>query len=170
MTIERYLKFSNRWHWYNNKLQNCSRKLSNQQKDFQHKLSKKLIQNTKAQTLILGDINVKEMCSTNNLSYILGINRSTSNSGVIGRFRGFLTYKANLKSKPVIRISESRTSKRYYYCGNKENRRLSERIINCDKCGIVIDRSQCKCEYLTKIFSTLFAITRTPFGRATPFE
>jgi putative transposase len=36
-----------------------SRKLSNQKKDFQHKLSKAMVENTIAKTIIVGDLDVK---------------------------------------------------------------------------------------------------------------
>ena len=38
-----------------------SRKKANQVKDFQHKLSKTMVENTKANTIIVGDLNVQQM-------------------------------------------------------------------------------------------------------------
>ena len=61
------------------------------------------------------------------------------NTGALGRFAGFLTYKAQRVGKKVIRISERETTKRCCYCMKKKNRKLSERTIHCD-CGLVIDR------------------------------
>jgi putative transposase len=37
------------------------KKSANQRKDFQHKLSRKIVENTKANTIIVGDLDVKEM-------------------------------------------------------------------------------------------------------------
>ncbi|NHJ86805.1 MAG: IS200/IS605 family element transposase accessory protein TnpB [Asgard group archaeon] len=54
-------KYSNRWHWYNDKLKKIFQKQTNQRKDFQHKISKKIIENTKAHTIIIGDLNAKQM-------------------------------------------------------------------------------------------------------------
>ncbi|MFX0163664.1 MAG: hypothetical protein ACFE68_10130 [Candidatus Hodarchaeota archaeon] len=34
-------------------------------KDFQHKLSKKLVENTRANTIIIGDLNVKNIANSN---------------------------------------------------------------------------------------------------------
>jgi putative transposase len=135
-------KLSNRWHWYNEKLKKIYKKQSNQQKDFQHKISKKIIDNTKANTIIIGDLNPKNMSQKRKGDNKIkrSLHRSTFNSGVISRFTRFLTYKAEKVGKKVIRISEKRTTKRCCYCGKKEHRWLSERVINCDKCGLVIDR------------------------------
>ncbi|HUU79384.1 MAG TPA: transposase [candidate division Zixibacteria bacterium] len=135
-------KYSNRWHWYNQKLQKIVKKQSNQRKDFQHKLSKKIIENTKANTIIIGDLKAKEMSQKRkgDKKNKRSLHRSNHNSGVIGRFARFLTYKAEKVGKKVIKISERRTTKRCCFCGKKEQRQLSERIIKCDKCGLVIDR------------------------------
>lgn len=134
-------KYSNRWHWYNNKMWKMIKKQANQTKDFQHKISKKIVENTKANTIIIGDLNVKAMSKSkkNDKKNDKSLHRSIQSTGSMGRFARFLTYKAEKVGKKVIRISERRTTKRCSYCMNKENRALSERIISCD-CGLEIDR------------------------------
>ncbi|MHA1123809.1 MAG: RNA-guided endonuclease InsQ/TnpB family protein [Candidatus Heimdallarchaeota archaeon] len=134
-------KYSNRWHRYNDKMWKMIRKQANQKKDFQHKVSKKIVENTKANTIIIGDLNVKAMSESkkNDKKNDKSRHRNMQSSGSIGRFAGFLTYKAEKAGKKVIRISERRTSKRCCYCMKKENRKLSERTINCD-CGLELDR------------------------------
>ncbi|MCE7744729.1 MAG: IS200/IS605 family element transposase accessory protein TnpB [Candidatus Heimdallarchaeota archaeon] len=134
-------KYSNKWHWYNDKLSKMIRKQTNQQKDFQHKTSKKIVENTKANTIIIGDLNSKDMSrkKKGDKKNDKSRHRSMQNSGSIARFARFLTYKARKVGKKVIRISERNSSKRCCYCMKKENRKLSERIIICD-CGLVIDR------------------------------
>ncbi|MGC9778043.1 MAG: IS200/IS605 family element transposase accessory protein TnpB [Candidatus Heimdallarchaeota archaeon] len=139
---DRCLKGSNRWNWYNYKMTAIIRKQTNQQKDFQHKISKKIIEKTKAQTIIIGDLSVKQMVKKirgdrkNNRS----LKRTMQNTGCLSRFTRFLTYKAELAGKKVIRISEKRTTKRCCYCMEKKARHLSERIIFCEKCGMSINR------------------------------
>ncbi|MCK5159862.1 MAG: transposase, partial [Candidatus Heimdallarchaeota archaeon] len=54
-------KYSNKWHWFNDKMWKMIKKQANQRKDFQHKVSKKIVENTKANTIIIGDLNVKVM-------------------------------------------------------------------------------------------------------------
>ncbi len=134
-------KYSNKWHWYNDKLSKMIRKQANQQRDFQHKTSKKIVENTKANTIIIGDLNSKDMSrkKKGDKKNDKSRHRCMQNSGSIARFARFLTYKAKLVCKRIIRISERNSSKRCCFCMKKENRKLSERIIICD-CGLVIDR------------------------------
>ena len=44
-------KGSNKWQFYNNKLRKQQRKLVNQMNDFQHEVSKKIVENTRANTI-----------------------------------------------------------------------------------------------------------------------
>ncbi|MBN1327883.1 MAG: transposase [Candidatus Heimdallarchaeota archaeon] len=136
------IKFSNRWYWYNDKLKKIISKQKHQLKDFQHKMSKKIITNTQANTILIGDLKVKEIHpkENGNKKSDRTMRRNQLNSGNISRLAGFLTYKAQKVGKKVIRISERRTTQRCCFCGKKEQRMLSERIIHCDKCGLVIDR------------------------------
>ncbi len=69
------------------------------------------------------------------------LNHSIQNTGFLGRFVQFLTYKAKKVGKRVIRIDEAQTTKRCCVCGKVRDRRLSERIIQCD-CGTSFDRDQ----------------------------
>jgi len=135
-------RYSNRWNWYNEKLKKIQRKQTNQQKDSQHQISKKIVENTKANTIIIGDLNAKDMSKKRKgeKKNKKSLHRSVHNSGVIGRFARFLTYKAERVGKKVIRISERRTTKRCCYCGKKEQRKLYERTIKCENCGLTIDR------------------------------
>lgn len=134
-------RYSNRWHWYNKKILNMCKKEANQNKDFQHKISKKIITNTRANTIIIGDLAPEEMSKRRrrDKKSDKSRHRSINNSGSIGRFARFLTYKAQKVGKKVIRISERNTTKRCSFCGQKKDRKLSERIIRCD-CGLIIDR------------------------------
>jgi transposase len=69
------------------------------------------------------------------------LNHSLQNTGSMGRFARFLTYKAKKIGKRIIEIDESDTTKTCYNCGKKENRKLSDRVIHCD-CGNVIGRDK----------------------------
>lgn len=141
-------KHGKKWMFYNKKLVKQKRKLANQMKDFQHKVSKKLVENTRANTIIIGSLDVKRMathkhCTGNsrrNKAY-KALHHSLQNTGSMGRFARFLTYKALKVGKRVIAIDESFTTKACYHCGRIRNRTLSDRTIQCD-CGIVIDRDK----------------------------
>ncbi len=154
-------KYSNRWHWYNNKLGKMIKKQANQRKDFQHKVSKKIVQNTKANTIIIGDLNVKVMSKSEkkDKKNDKSRHRNMQSSGSLGRFAGFLTYKAVKVGKKVIRISERDTTKLCTYCMNKENRLLSERTISCD-CGLEMDRDTSSAGTQMQRFLALLALSR----------
>ncbi len=142
-------KKSRRYLRINNAVKRMSRKKTNQVKDFQHKLSRTMVENTKANTIIVGDLDVKQMAQPKvkngkkqrKTKQKKGLNRSTQGLGNLGRFTQFLTYKAELIGKRVIRIDEKDTSKKCCYCGNKHNMPTSVRVMSCD-CGNNIDRDR----------------------------
>ncbi len=141
-------KYSNKWHFYQSKWLKMRRKLVNQMRDFQHKISKVVVTNTRANTFIVGDLAVKDMARKKRTSgcrqqdaSARTLNHSLQNTGFLGRFVEFLTYKAKKVGKRVIRIDEAQTTKRCCVCGQVRTRRLSERIIQCD-CGTPFDRDQ----------------------------
>ena len=120
-------------------------KCANQLKDFQHKISKQIVENTKANTIIVGDLNVKQMARKKKTTTPRQnkanktLNHSMQNTGSLGRFVQFLTYKAQKIGKRVIRIDESYTTQTCAKCGKRVKRPLSERDIICD-CGHRMDR------------------------------
>ncbi len=139
-------KYSHRWYRYTTKLNKMKRKCAHQMRDYQHKISKKIVSNTKANTIIIGDLDVKKMAKRkkgtgsslkNKMNKTL--NHSIQNTGSLGRFAEFLTYKAKLVGKRVIRTDESYTSQDCCLCGKRVKRKISERTINCD-CGNRMDR------------------------------
>lgn len=141
-------KYSNKWHFYQAKWLKMRRKLTNQLLDFQHKVSKVVVMNTRANTFIVGNLSVKNMARKKRMSGCRQqdaanrtLNHSMQNTGFLGRFVQFLTYKTKKVGKRVIRIDEAQTTKRCCVCGKVRDRRLSERIIQCD-CGTPFDRDQ----------------------------
>ena len=139
-------KHSKRWKNYNNKLFKIKRKCANQLKNFQHVMSKKIVENTKANTIIIGDLPVKNMArkkkNTGNSrknKALKTLHYSLQNTGSLGRFVEFLTYKARKLGKRVMRIDESFSTKACCKCGKMKYRPLWERTIKCD-CGNQMDR------------------------------
>jgi putative transposase len=138
---------SRRWNYYNKVLNSLQAKSSNQMKDIQHKLSRQIIENTKANTIIVGDLSVKEMSKKENIPAGMtvkgtrSLHRVMQNTGSISRFIGFLTYKAELAGKRVIKISERDTTKACCRCGKKKDMALFVRVYECD-CGNIIDRDR----------------------------
>ncbi len=141
-------KYSKKWHRYTAKLQKMQSKLTNQLRDFQHKIAKCVVENTRANTIALGALNIKTMAQkknpTNNPQQTKTkktLNRSLQSTGFLGRFADFLTYKACKVGKRVVRIDEAYTTQTCCVCGNVQRRKLSERYVICD-CGNPLDRDQ----------------------------
>ncbi|MFX0169143.1 MAG: RNA-guided endonuclease InsQ/TnpB family protein [Candidatus Hodarchaeota archaeon] len=141
-------KGSHRWHFYRKKLQKMQQKLANQLRDYQHKVSKNVVENTQANTLVLGALKVKTMARKQQLKgnslraqAARTLNYSVYNTGALGRFAEFLTYKAEKVGKRVARIDESYTTKTCCVCGQINDRLLSERVIQCN-CGTTLDRDK----------------------------
>ncbi len=136
-------KKSKKWVRLHDTYRKMEKKKSNQLRDFQHKLSKKMVNNTKANTIIVGDLKVKNMAQSKKQKgkKKRAQNRSTQNQGYLSRFIGFLAYKAELIGKRVIKIDESYTSKMCYVCGKIHDMPLWKRNMECD-CGNYIDRDR----------------------------
>lgn len=66
---------------------------------------------------------------------------SIHNTGFLGRFVEFLTYKAELIGKKLIRIDEAYTSKTCCNCGKIHDLKLYNRNMKCE-CGNNIDRDK----------------------------
>ncbi len=137
-------KGSNRWKRYHEKVRKMQKRCSNQIKDFQHKLSRKLVENTRANTIIIGDLNVKNMANSNKRDNKRdrSLHRAVQNNGHLSRFARFLTYKAKLLGKRVIEISEENTTKICCACGKKQEMKVWDRVMRCDFCGNELDRDK----------------------------
>jgi putative transposase len=141
---------SRRHRLFSQRLATIKRKCRNQTRDWQHKQSLNLLQNTKARTIIVGDLSPKHMTNKKDgkikgkkKNYQKSVNRGVHNTGHLGRFIELLTYKAQKLGKRVTVIDERDTTKTCAVCGHiKERMPLSERIYQCEVCGIVRDRDQ----------------------------
>ena len=136
--IDHCKKFSRKWFKLKKSLNYCTIKSANQLKDFQHKLSRKIVDNTKAKTIVIGDLNIKQMSQK---SKSKGMSRSLQNTGSISRLVGFLAYKSKLIGKRIIKIDEKYTSKTCCICGVRKDMPLEQRQYICD-CGNNIDRDK----------------------------
>jgi len=132
-------KYSRKWKMLNRNYNRMRQKSANQLKDFQHKLSRKIINNTKANTIIVGKLEVKKLSRKN--KYQKGLHKSMHNTGNISRFVRFLTYKGERAGKRVIENDERGTTRTCCMCGNKQNMPLYKRVYSCD-CGNHIDRDR----------------------------
>ena len=107
-------------------------RITNQRKDFIHKLSSRLI--AENQSIVIEDLSVGNMIKNHNLA------RSISDSGWY-EFRRQLEYKSDWYGKNLITIGRFEPSSKMCTCGaiNKELK-LSDRIWTCRVCGNTHDR------------------------------
>lgn len=131
-------KLSNMKHNSNNylkqklKVVKIHEKISNQRKDWLHKLSTRL--SNQFDYVCIEDLNMK------NMSQGLHLGKSTMDNG-FGMFKQMLTYKLLLRGKQLVKIDKwFPSSKMCNHCGTiNNNLTLSDRIWICE-CGNVIDR------------------------------
>jgi len=106
-------------------------KISNQRKDFLHKVVNDYI--NKFQTIYIEDLNVSVMVRNKYFS------KSISDSSWSMFFK-FLSYKAAGAGREVIKVPSQNTSQICSRCGNKVPKSLSVRIHKCPFCNAVLDR------------------------------
>ena len=125
---------SNNWKKIKNKLAKAHEKIANIRKDFLHKLSTKLIREN--QTIVVESLKVKNMLKNSRLA------KSISDVSW-SKFVEFLTYKAKLYDRRLIKIDTFFPSSQLCNkCGyqNKKVKDLGIRKWKCPKCQKIHDR------------------------------
>jgi putative transposase len=155
---------SRRYCLFQQRLTTIKRKERNQTKDWQHKQSLNLLENTKANTIIIGDLSPRQMTKANKKiskgnKYQTSVNRGVHNTGHLGRFVELLTYKAMLIGKRVITIDERYTTKTCAVCGHqKRSLPLYQRIYSCGACETVLERDRNATINIMKRFLSQYAL------------
>jgi putative transposase len=103
--------------------------ITNQRKDFQHKLSHQIIQNFG--TIAVEDLNVKGLAGGM-------LAKSVHDAGWSG-FLSMLAYKAESASRQLLAVHPAGTSQTCL-CGASVRKRLSDREHVCTECGLVLPR------------------------------
>jgi len=106
-------------------------RIANQRKDFMHKLTTELA--SKYEMFAVEDLQIKNMLNNRSLS------KSISDASW-GMFLKLLSCKAESANLKVVTVNPDNTSRICSNCGNIKEISLSERIYNCEKCGLSIDR------------------------------
>lgn len=112
-------------------VQKANQKIKNQRKDFQHKLSRDLV--NKFDLIAFEDLNIKGMIKNHKLS-------KSIQDVSWGSFIGMIRYKAEEAGAFAIPVNPRNTSQRCSDCGFEVKKTLSERIHHCNSCGLVIGR------------------------------
>ena len=110
-------------------------KIKNQRKDFQHKVSTRIVNEN--QVIISEDLNVKGMLKNHKLS-------KSIQDASFGSFCNMIKYKSEQKKRIYLKIDRFfPSSKICHCCGNKyKELKLSDRFWTCENCGTYLDRDE----------------------------
>ena len=106
-------------------------KVANQRKDFQHQLSKQLVNEN--DMIIVEDLKVRNMVKNHNLALSI-------NDAGWGMFIDKIAYKAEEAGKHFVKVNPKNTSQKCYQCGTIVKKSLAVREHNCHSCGFSTDR------------------------------
>ena len=117
------------------KLAKLHEHIKNQRKDFQHKWSRKIVNEN--QIIISEDLNVKGMLKNHKLA-------KSIQDASFGSFCNMLAYKSKEQHRQYVKIGTFYpSSKLCHCCGFKyKGLKLEERFWTCPKCGIYLDRDE----------------------------
>jgi len=132
--ISRTKKGSKNRRKYCKQLQRKWEYIENQRKDFFHKVSTKLINNSKH--IAVENLNIKSM--TNNVKNPYYNHRNILDSSW-GMFLQMLKFKADSAGIKYVEVNPAYTSKMCNQCGRIKDMPTSIRVYKCS-CGMVIDR------------------------------
>ena len=110
-------------------------KVSDIRIDWQHKVSNQLIKDN--DVIIVEDLNINKMLTSNNFK----VSNQSITEASWGNFVSQLHYKAESAGRVIIEVNPANTSKTCSHCNNiKDDLKLTDRIYNCNACGVAIDR------------------------------
>ena len=131
--LSKCIKGSSNWNKQRMKVAKLHEKVTDQRKDFLHKLSKQTA--NAADAVCIEDLDIKGM------SRSLNFGKSVHDNG-FGKFVSMLEYKLNEQGKELIKVGKwFPSSKKCSNCGVvKVSMLLSERVYRCENCGFTVDR------------------------------
>lgn len=112
-------------------------KVTNIRKDFQHKVSKQIVDSY--DKICVEDLNIKSMLEAKGFE----VKKENIADASWGNFVALLEYKAEKAGILLVKVNPANTSKTCSRCDNiKEKLALTERVYHCEACGFVMDRDQ----------------------------
>jgi len=143
-SLSKKKKGSNRFKKVKQQLGKTYKRLSDSRNDFLHKKSFDLINKTKEDNIIIGDIkvsNIIKKCVENNYTIRKkGLIKNFYNAS-LSIFKNYCVYKGRKIGKEVKLVKENNSSKTCSCCGwVNESLKLNDRIFNCKRCDNSIDR------------------------------
>ena len=133
-SLARKKRFSKNWMKGKAKLERVYNHITNQRRDFLHKLSRYYV-DTYA-TICVEDLDIKGLQEKGNST---GLHRSIHDVSW-GRFHSYLAYKAESAGTNVIAVDPRNTTQMCSNCGSIVKKTLSDRIHEGPYCGFVADR------------------------------
>ena len=133
--LDKCEKFSKNYKKVNLKLVKLHEKIKNQRKDFQHKLSRRIVNEN--QVIVSEDLNVKGMLKNHKLA-------KSIQDASFGSFCNMISYKALEQQRCYIKVGTFYpSSKLCHCCGFKyKGLKLEERFWTCPECGTYLDRDE----------------------------
>ena len=128
-------KFSKNYKKVQLKLAKLHEKIKNQRKDFQHKWSRKIVNEN--QVIVSENLNVKGMLKNHKLA-------KSIQDASFGSFLNMIAYKSVEQHRQYIKIGTFYpSSKLCHCCGFKyKGLKLEERFWTCPECGTYLDRDE----------------------------
>lgn len=115
------------------KLGRLHEKVSNQRKDFQHKLSRKIVD--EFGYIFVEKLQPKQMVKSN-----FKILNKYINDIAWSQFFNFTSYKAEWAGRVFLKVNPKGTTQECSNCGEIVPKDLSVRIHNCPHCGLILGR------------------------------
>lgn len=133
--LNKCVKFSKNYKKVQLKLAKLHEKIKNQRKDFQHKWSRKIVNEN--QVIISEDLNVKGMLKNHKLA-------KSIQDASFGSFCNMITYKSSEQHRQYVKIGMFYpSSKLCHCCGFKyKGLKLNERFWTCPECGTYLGRDE----------------------------
>ena len=128
-------KFSKNYKKVQLKLSKLHEKIKNQRKDFQHKLSRKIVNEN--QVIVSEDLNIKSMLKNHKLA-------KSIQDASFSSFCNMIAYKSNEQHRQYVKIGTFYpSSKLCHCCGFKyKGLKIEERFWTCPECGTYLDRDE----------------------------
>lgn len=149
--LSRASKGSNRRKKSRLQLAKCYEKVSNQRRDFHHKLVNKYVNNYGI--IVIENLKIINMVRNHKLARDIG-------DCAWGQFFEILKYRAEEAGRTVIQIDPRNTSKICSYCGEiNHTLKLGDRTWVCLECGIIHDRDENAAINIRGVGQTLQEVT-----------
>lgn len=149
-TLSRRIKGSNRRKDARIQVAKVHEKVSNQRKDFLHKVTNHYIRNFKY--IAVEKLNLSGMVRNHHIA------KSIADSSW-GLFFRLLGEKAESAGRQVFKVDPYGTSQRCSSCGENVPKKLSERIHCCPHCGLTLDRDENAALNIQRLGQSLQALT-----------